>query len=287
MSLTSSAVLVDLSIGVWTARKLDKRVSEEVDVMKGTTVRAGNYSKNLLAGSVLLDRITKFAGSVRTWHGQQTLPWSDMGTRLLPTRNFMEYKTGINERETEFKRLVGEFIAEYPNLVNSAVMRLGGMCDLSEYPAVDTLTNKFKFAIEFCPLAQAGDFRIDAENDTREELEAQYAKNLQAKEEVAMRELWTEMHEMLSHLSERLTDAKDEDGDVKHKQFRSNIIDNVLDRCSVLTKLNITNDPKLEQARQNLERILCDTHVDTIRESHEARNSVKSKVDEILNKMEW
>ena len=287
MSLTSSAVLVDLSIGVWTARKLDKRVSEEVDVMKGTTVRAGNYSKNLLAGSVLLDRITKFAGSVRTWHGQQTLPWSDMGTRLLPTRNFMEYKTGINERETEFKRLVGEFIAEYPNLVNSAVMRLGGMCDLSEYPAVDTLANKFKFAIEFCPLAQAGDFRIDAENDTREELEAQYAKNLQAKEEVAMRELWTEMHEMLSHLSERLTDAKDEDGDVKHKQFRSNIIDNVLDRCSVLTKLNITNDPKLEQARQNLERILCDTHVDTIRDSHEARNSVKSKVDEILNKMEW
>jgi hypothetical protein len=92
---------------------------------------------------------------------------------------------------------------------------------------------------------------------------------------------------MLSHLSERLTDAKDEDGDVKHKQFRSNIIDNVLDRCSVLTKLNITNDPKLEQARQNLERILCDTHVDTIRDSHEARNSVKSKVDEILNKMEW
>ena len=32
MSITASAVLVELNISVWTARKLDKKVSEEINV---------------------------------------------------------------------------------------------------------------------------------------------------------------------------------------------------------------------------------------------------------------
>lgn len=287
MSISSSAVLCDLSIGVWTARKLDRRVSEEVDAMKGATVRAGNYSKNLLAGSSLLDRIVKHAGATRNWHAQHTLPWTDTGTRLLPTKNFLDYKTGINERRAEFESLVTAFINEYPNLVSAAVARLGGMCDLSEYPDVGVLAGKFKFSLAFSPLAQAGDFRIDAENSTREELETQYAQNMKDKEEAAMRELWTEMHDMMAHLSERLTDVTTDAGDVKHKQFRSTLVENVLARCSVLTKLNITNDPRLEQARMDLEKVLCGTHVEVLRTSNEARNVVKSGVDAILSKMEW
>ena len=49
--LSSSALIVNLSMSIWTGRKLDKRVSEEVDQAKETRTRAGNYHKNLLAGS--------------------------------------------------------------------------------------------------------------------------------------------------------------------------------------------------------------------------------------------
>jgi hypothetical protein len=44
--ISSSAMLVDVSISVWTARKLDKKVSAEVDVAKSTKTKAGNYHKN-------------------------------------------------------------------------------------------------------------------------------------------------------------------------------------------------------------------------------------------------
>ena len=50
ISIATSAVLIDLNISVWTARKLDKRVSKEIDINKGTTTNAGNYNKHLLAG---------------------------------------------------------------------------------------------------------------------------------------------------------------------------------------------------------------------------------------------
>jgi len=50
MGLASSSVLFELSISVWTGRKLDKQVSAEVDMDKSTRARGGNYNKNLFAG---------------------------------------------------------------------------------------------------------------------------------------------------------------------------------------------------------------------------------------------
>ncbi len=41
--LSGSALIVNLNLSVWTARKLDRRVSEEVDQAKSTKTRAGNY----------------------------------------------------------------------------------------------------------------------------------------------------------------------------------------------------------------------------------------------------
>ena len=46
-SIASSAVLIEVNISMWTARKLDKKVSREIDQTKGATEKAGNYNKNL------------------------------------------------------------------------------------------------------------------------------------------------------------------------------------------------------------------------------------------------
>jgi len=103
--IQNSSMLVDLNIGVWTGRKMDKKVSAEIDASKNTKTQAGNYHKKLLAGTQKLDQIQKLVTAIRTWHYQQTLPWSDGGSRLLPMANFFDYKaaevaqeaTGQNE----------------------------------------------------------------------------------------------------------------------------------------------------------------------------------------------
>ena len=56
ISIASSAVLIDLNISVWTARKLDKNVSKEIDINKQTTIKAGNYNKHILAGADQIGR---------------------------------------------------------------------------------------------------------------------------------------------------------------------------------------------------------------------------------------
>ena len=91
-TISSSAMLVDLSISLWSGRKLDRKVSGEVDTINSTQTRAGNYNKNLLAGDTSLSEIQKVVTMIRTYHNSITIPWSNSGIRLLPTALFMEYK---------------------------------------------------------------------------------------------------------------------------------------------------------------------------------------------------
>jgi len=50
-----------------------------------------------------------------------------------------------------------------------------------------------------------------------------------------------------------------------------------------LTRLNVTNDPKLEKARKALESVIAGVDPKSIRESDMVRHSVKKKVDDILS----
>ena len=120
ISIASSAMLVELSISSWTARKLDKKVSAEVDVAKNTKVSAVNVNKNLMAGTGVLDKIIKYAAGARAWHISQTLPWSDNGSRLLPMSNFMAYKEQLNVLEENYNALVDKFVESYPDLISAA-----------------------------------------------------------------------------------------------------------------------------------------------------------------------
>jgi hypothetical protein len=273
----NNAMLVDLNISMWTGRKMDKKVSEEVDSAKGTKARAGNYHKKLLAGSNKLEQVQKIVSEVRAWSSQNTLPWSDGGSRLLPMKNFFDYKTVLGQYEQKYNQAVDEFLQEYPELVSSSAFTLGDLFDRGEYPRAEDLRCKFGFRYVFAPVPDVGDFRVDVEEDAKRELEAQYKSFYETKLNDAMGEAWKRLHETLTHISTRL-DYTDEN----KKKFYDTTITNASELCSLLTKLNITNDPKLEQARQQLEKALVGVAPDDVRESEAIRSSVKSKVDEIL-----
>jgi hypothetical protein len=284
----SDCVLVDLNISTWTGRKLDKKVSEEIDSAKNTKTKAGNYHKHLLAGTQKLEQVQKLVGTIRTWHYEQTTVWSDGGSRLLPMANFFDYKRTLDAFQQQFDDAVEEFLVEYPQLVSAAAFQLGGLFDRTEYPEVETLRNKFKFRYALCPLPTASDFRIQAGEEVKQQLAAQYEEYFNNKLQDAMKDLWGRLHEVLTHMSAKLADApvprKAKEGGENYTQiFRDSLVTNAIDLCSLLTKLNITNDPQLEQARQKLERAIAGMDAEVIRESDSVRHDVKRKVDEILS----
>lgn len=282
--IQNSSVLVDLNLSVWTGRKMDKKTSDEVVAAKSAhSKNAATVSKHLLAGNDTLARIQKHAALIRNWHYEQTLPWSDGGSRLLPMKSFFDYKAQLNDLEQVFNELIEEFVEEYPVLVSAAAFQLGDLFDRGEYPDVSELTDKFRFKYVFLPVPEMGDFRVDVGTEAKAELQAQYDKFYQAKLDDAMKDMWDRLHDVLTKLRERLDYAE---GGVK-KVFRDTLVTNALDLCAMLSNLNVTNDPKLEDARRKLEEALSGIEATDLRESPALRNDVMVRVDSILKSFDF
>lgn len=282
-TLATNALLVELNIGNWTARKNDKSVSEEVDLQKGTKTRAGNYNKNLFAGVKELEDIQKFVGMVRNWHYRNTIPWLDTGVRMLPMGQYIDYTAQMNTWASEFEGLKQAFLNKYDDLVTEMAFKLGSLFNRDEYPTRDQVDYKFYFRTNYFPLPQSGDFRVDIGNEMLAELQDNYTKHLNEKVNEAMGDVWSRLHETLKHLSERL-----EVGSTGEKKiFRDSLIENAQELCGLLSKLNVTNDPKLEEARKDLEQALFGVSAKDLRDSIMVRHDVHARVTDIIKKFDF
>jgi hypothetical protein len=282
-TLATNALLVELNIGNWTARKNDRSVSEEFDLQKGTKTRAGNYNKNLFAGVKELEDIQKFVGMVRNWHYRNTIPWLDTGVRMLPMGQYIDYTSQMNTWAAEFETLKQAFLNKYDDLVTEMAFKLGSLFNRDEYPTMDQVNYKFYFRTNYFPLPQSGDFRVDIGNEMLAELQDNYTKHLNEKVNEAMSDVWARLHETLTHLSERLAIGT---GGEK-KIFRDSLIENAQELCGLLSKLNVTSDPKLEEARRDLEQALLGVSAKDLRDSIMVRHDVHARVTDIIKKFDF
>ena len=282
MSISASAVLVELNISVWPASKIDREITNQVNASASAHKDASQTKKNLFAGTSLRADIEKFAARVRLYNNQHTLPWADKGERMLPTKLFMDYKQTMNGYERTFEMLCDNFFDQYETLVQEAKTNLGAMYKAEDYPDLTEVRSKFSFRRSVKPLPEAGDFRLDVPANDLEEMkqayEAQYAEKLAD----AMRTPWERLHEVLLGMSKKLEDS----GDAK-KRYHDSLLSNPLELCELLTKLNVTNDPKLEDARRQVELAMLGADIDGVKDDPTVRENLKSKVDAILGKFEW
>ena len=283
MSISASAVLVELNISVWPASKLDREITDKVNTDASAVRGASQTKKNLFAGTSLRKDISDFAARVRLYHNKHTLPWADKGERMLPTALFMDYKQTINGFEQTFNMMCNNFFLEYPRLVAEAPTNLGTMYKAEDYPDLTDVRLKFGFRRTVKPVPEAGDFRLDIPAHDLDEMREEFLKQQKNKLAEAMREPWERLHKMLVGISEKL-EAENDDG---KKRYHDTLITNPIELCGLLTKLNVTNDPKLEEARRQLELVMIGADIEDIKEHADSRIELKSKVDDILKRFEW
>ena len=284
MSISSSALLVELNISVWPASKLDREVTDKVNTDASAVRGASQTKKNLFAGTSLRKDISDFAARVRLYHNKHTLPWADKGERMLPTALFMDYKQTINGFEQTFNMMCNNFFIEYPRLVVDAPNNLGSMYKAEDYPEIEEVRMKFGFRRAVKPIPESGDFRLDIPAYDLAEMKNDYEKQYSNRLAEAMREPWERLHKMLVGMSEKLTDIE---GDDSKKRYHDTLISNPIELCGLLTKLNVTNDPKLEEARRQLELTMLGADIESIKEDADSRSALKAKVDAILGKFDW
>src|SRR3546814_5363729 len=83
--LSSDVCSSDLShvrLSAWSARRIDRKATEEINEKNNAANDAGRYNK-LLVDSKALAGIQSAISAARAFHYSRTLPWQDDGARLL------------------------------------------------------------------------------------------------------------------------------------------------------------------------------------------------------------
>ena len=285
MSISDRAVLVQLNISSWGTERLDKSQTERINVLNNADAKAGKVHKDLMCGTTLAKDIDLHVGRARLWNHQNTMPWQDRGARLLPTSLFLSYKAEMNSRESSFVAMVNRFIPNYAAAKQTAMNYLGSMYREEDYPEVNDIASKYKWTLSVSPIPSSGHFCLDVPAEDLENVRKSCDDFVEQKVAEAMRKPWEDLHTMLTGMSGKLQEVDELNG--TPKRFHETFVTNALDLCKLLNHMNITNDPQLDKARQQLELVLAGTDVDDIKENEFVRSDMKKRVDNILNQFDW
>ena len=287
-NIDTCAMLVEFSASQWTARRLDRNTSDEVVLRKGAAAKdAARVNKHLLAGRSELEVINQKVGAARTYVYENTLPWSDSGTRLLPTKRFNEFQSRMMTFENDFVQSVNEFVTVYPTLITAQAMALGDMFDRNEYPEPHTIARKFGFYLNYMPVPTAGDFRVDVGNEAQAELQAKLSALADQRVEAAMQDARDRLKTHLDRLMKQLHVEVGPDGKERKGKIYDSLIDGGLELCDLLESLNLTNDPLIEDARRQLRSVLNGVAIDDLRKHASARTEIRTQVAEIADKFNF
>lgn len=279
-ALNEKALLVDLSISHWTARKYDKKISKEIAQSHGADGIAddvGRYNKILIAKSAI-SQVTRTVSRARADHTYYTMPWIDGSFRIVPARLFLDYTAKMGEHKAAFWSAVDTFEAAYPELMREAEKRLNGMFDANDYPHPAAIRERFAFEIDTMPVPNVADFRVSLSDDVAEELRREIEQRATQRYEQATRDVWERIRDAVKHIRDRMRDFDPDAGGKLH----DSVIGNLRDLVSILPALNIADDPELENMRRELERSLCKKEIASLKGDARGREQTRKAADRLL-----
>lgn len=281
--LASRAMLAHVKISLWSARALDRKVTDEVNQSHGARADAGRYNKSLIDPAALAPIVTA-QGAVRAYHYANTLPWEDDGARLLPSALFDAYSTRVRQFGEEFDAAVATFLDAYPAHVEAARVRLNGMFRAEDYPSAGDIAKRFAFRRTIGAVPSPEDFRValgDAQSALiRAEIEERAAEALRA----AMADVNARVTDAVGKMAEKLRAYNPgSKGERAEGIFRDSLVENVRDLAAILPGLNITSDPILAKVAARMSAELVQHDAAELRESATLRETIAASAESILS----
>ncbi len=265
--IRNQLLCVGLSISCWEGRKQDRKATKEVADKHGTASSVGRYHKDLLPGAAEHEAILKIRNAWRVWHYENSLPWGDDSSRVMRSAAFFDYMEGYRDWKAQFEDACNTFYGAYDSLVARAEMHLNTLFDPTDYPVLEEVKRRFAVRMNVYPMPNADDFRVidGIDPSEAEALRQQAISGLETQVSEALKDLWTRMHTVVTAMHSRL----DIPHGAKGGQFRDSLVENIEDLLVRVPKLNLTNDPMINQLTDEMHQLICPP--DVLRSNPDAR----------------
>lgn len=293
--LSRKATLVSVNVSQWTARRLDRQVTDEVNRRHNAAKDAGRYNKLLIEAEHLAE-VNKLVSSIRQLHYSMTRPWCDEGPRILPNVLYSKFTDALRVLKRDYETAVDKFCRAYPDYVETRAKQLNGLFKATDYPSATEIRSKFKIELKVLPFPDAEDFRADLDDDTVADIKAEIAAMSDKVVDDAMKHTANQIIELVGHMAEKLNEYQS--GGPKHAKqsgrasgpevkqrrnfFMDSLVENVRELVDLLPAFNLTNNPKLDQITKRMAKELCVEDAQTLRDNDAAREAVAKSADEIV-----
>lgn len=277
-NLSKRAMLVCPAISLWTARRHDKKVSEEVAKTHDIDVKRGRYNKCVIdvEHPTYLAPV-QTAGVARRYHAAHTLPWSADGLSILSAAMHQDYVAEMTRLAEKFQHEVDAFRRAFPGLKRKAKQDLNGMYRESDYPDVDEIGKKFGFRVRFYPVPEANDFRVTLDNDDVAAIRAEIERDVEDAVKHAERDRWTRLLTLVEHAFTKLSS--------RDAIFRDSLIENIAEQVKVLPKLAVLDNPDFDVILGDVATALAPLQPERLRTDADYRSAAAIKAAQIAAKM--
>lgn len=235
-------------------------------------------SKTLL-DSDELDAIKKADGKMRQWLYNTCLPF-DMGIMLLPIGLIEAAEERMKAYKIERASLVETFISAYPGLCTAAAQQLGSLYDITEYPTVDEIRERYTFDWQYTTFSVPGQLKNISSALFEAEQQKAAASMQAATEEITslMRET---MLKLVSHLQDRLSPG--DEG--KPKILKESAIKNLTEFLDTFDLRNVTSDTELANLVAKARSLVGGRDAVQLRSSDTLKTEVLSGLDSIMDSL--
>jgi hypothetical protein len=286
IDLRNFATLVTLNTKRWHGKVKDRKASQDIANANNADAAAFETRKRLLAGAdTELKKIHKEIDEARAEYYTLTMPWTTVGMnesarrtgpRAMPNTSFFDFVSKMGQRQRNVDAALDVFEPLYPALIEQARKQLGDRFDISEYPNAESIRSHFGLSFDFHPIPEGKDFSGLPAAQCQALADALQAKTKTMLEN-AMQDLWVRIHENVGRMAERLSHPD--------KLFHYTLVDNVRSLVNQMKHLNVTNDARVEELRQYIEKHLCQHDVDTLRKTPTLRAETGAHAQSVLDKM--
>ena len=285
VNLYANSVLVYITASVWSARRLDKRATKQLNEQAQADPTAANVSKHLLAtADKQLKAIHACVQKARRAVVDNSLPWDDAGNRIVSNAQCLKLVGEFAQVKRDFMQLVDEFIEAYPTLREEAMTALGDMADPEDYPPAEELRYKFALRMTMSPVADSflSEKRNELTGEQSQIFEEHYKAAMRGNQGRALEEAWSRLREHVKNLRARL--EPDDKG--TYSRLRDSTVDNLRETCRALKSMNVFGDPALDSMCDEVYRELAVTDAKALRNSSDAAMRTAARADAIVAKLQ-
>jgi hypothetical protein len=252
----------------------DAEVTSDVKRDKHLGEHSGKWVKALYPAEALAP-IKKIAGEAASYHAAVTLPF-DRGTGILPAVLIMEYTDKMRNFKGQIDNLVEtHFLAKRDDWIAWARTQHNGSFDLSLYPEVAELRQKFYFRTEPIPVPDSAHFANTVASLLGTDTESVDARVADAAKE-AQQELLRRMIDPVANMVKVLSSDK--------PRIFDTLVSNVDEICRLAPALNLAGDPAIDSFVADMKK-LTQFKADDLRELPQVRKATAVKAEEIAKRL--